>query len=364
MTTDDDLSERFEVARGRSSGPFVMVPLWVMLNASAKARALYEALAAHRDWWATGHLVEDVEVSALASLIDVADRKSVRRYVRELEDLGAVEVVRRTTPEGMLGANVYVIHDVPPDGFARPRTLKEYYAENGKAAGQYDGVSAPHRNKQGKDRKPDSSKAGKTGKNDVHAGRSDGASAPHPPYKKGVRKNPPSSPPRHTGDTGIAGAPSAREGEDRSQDGITSGSAASVPPPRSAPEDETDLTARELLTSLPTPVAIGTRAVRDLTPIVAEALAAGWTAEALTAHLTAELPARVRSARALLMHRLEDLPPAPPAAADERPALPPRCGDFRHDPLAPHDRLLYPPGEAPRRCPACHPAVLQDGGVR
>lgn len=376
LVTDQTGPERFEVVRGRSAGPFVIVPLWIVLNSSPKARALYEVLAAHRDWWATGHLVEDATQEDLAALIDVKQARSVRRYLRELEALGAIDIIRRTTESGLNDSSVYVIHDIPPDNFVGPRTLSEYYKQRPKSAGQPVGRSSAPRSNQGEYDTPRDRESDNTGKFGVVPGRTVGrSSAPRGalerpsvgrssaplPYKKGVRRTPPSSPPSHTGDEGLGSAPSAREEGDGSS-AETAG--ASVPPPRSAPEENQELvTAREVLASLPEPIKVGARSVRDLAPAVVDALADGWTPETLSAHLSAELPARVRSARALLMHRLGDLP-SPPAEKDQEPPLPPRCGDSWHDPLAPHDRLLYPPGEPPRRCPTCHPTALQDGGAR
>ncbi|MGI5208948.1 hypothetical protein ACQEU6_46220 [Spirillospora sp. CA-108201] len=380
--------ERFRAARGRSSGPFVIVPLWVMLNASAKARALYEALAAHRDWWATGQLVEDVEWTALAKLIDVKDRKALRRYLQELAKLGAIEIHRSTTDGGMRGANVYVIHDVAPDGFKLPKTLGEYYARERETAAQADGASTPHRSNQGKATKAPNGGTGKGDKNSVPAGRSDGVSGPHawgpdapsdgvstppPPYKKGVRKNPPSSPPSHTGSasagTEVEDAPSARgEGElpketSRVREGAA-GAARRVPPPRAGADDVggrsgDDLgVARELLAGLPSPVTPGARTVRDLAPAVAAALAAGWAPELLAERLTVDLPARVHSARALLSHRLADLPPEPPASPAAGRVYGPRCGDPRHDLRAPEgDRYLYEGVDVIGLCVCARPLV-------
>lgn len=125
---DDAGAETIEVVNGRVSAPFVQVPLWVVFGASAKARALYEAIAAHRDWWAGGNRSENVTLSVLAELIDVKKPSSVHPYVRELVELGAIDVVRRKTVDGMNAPNVYVIHTEPPDGFTGPRTVKEYRA--------------------------------------------------------------------------------------------------------------------------------------------------------------------------------------------------------------------------------------------
>lgn len=149
-------------------------------------------------------------------------------------------------------------------------------------------------------------------------------------------------PPSHTGPAsagaGALEAPAARGEGEGSPEGTASppaGPGGAVPSPRAAAddhgqalEDERLGAARRLLEGLPAPVTPGARTVRDLAPVVAAALAAGWTRETLTARLTADLPATVRSVRALLTHRLDDLPP-PPLAEEPRPALPPHCGDAR-----------------------------------
>lgn len=175
-------------------------------------------------------------------------------------------------------------------------------------------------------------------------GRMDAA---HSSIRRGS-KTPPSSPPSHTGPAStqsrVKDAPSARE-EGRTSHGNLNSLAESgeaVPPPRAAADDaetapaadgnafadELLKAAQRVLKDLPAPLTPGARTVRDLAPIVAAALADGWTPETLTARLTVDLPTTVRSARALLTHRLDDLPP-PPLAEEPRPALPPHCGDAR-----------------------------------
>ena len=172
--------------------------------------------------------------------------------------------------------------------------------------------------------------------------------APKTSYESSAEP-PPSSPPSHTGPAsagaGAENAPAARGEGEGSPEETRSAPAGSVPSPRAAADrdegqaadrdegqaadrDERLAAARQLLEALPTPIRPGGRTVRALAPAVAAALAAGWTPETLTARMTADLPATVRSARALLTHRLDDLPP-PPLAEEPRPALPPHCGNDR-----------------------------------
>lgn len=102
-----------------------------------------------------------------------------------------------------------------------------------------------------------------------------------------------------------------------------------------------------------------------LAALVATAWAAGWTPRALHRELVTELEG-VRSLYAVWKTRLQDLA-APPTlsavsvdlgASEGRQALPPRCDDPLHDPIAPHDRFLYPQDGLARRCPRCHPKAL------
>lgn len=156
------------------------------------------------------------------------------------------------------------------------------------------------------------------------------------PSEEPSEEPPPPSPPSHESPaSATAGdAPAARGEGEGSPEETRRAPAGSVPSPRAAAEgqdaerDERLAAARRLLEALPAPIRPGGRTVRALAPAVADALAAGWTPETLTARLTADLPATVRSVRALLTHRLDDLPP-PPLAEEPRPALPPHCGDAR-----------------------------------
>jgi DNA-binding MarR family transcriptional regulator len=92
---------------------------------------------------------------------------------------------------------------------------------------------------------------------------------------------------------------------------------------------------------------IGTKAASRLTDAVSEALAGGWNAEDLVAHLGAS-PEGVRSPYAVLKARLADLP-APPARPTPRPSW---CGECHQT------TRLRDTATGAMRCPSCHPAVL------
>ncbi|MEO6767609.1 MAG: helix-turn-helix domain-containing protein [Umezawaea sp.] len=88
-----------------------------------------------------------------------------------------------------------------------------------------------------------------------------------------------------------------------------------------------------------------------LAPMVATALATGWTRDALLAYLAANSDG-VRSAFAVLTTRLGDLPAAP-AAKPVPVGPPPWCGHC--DGPEPAQRFVTTPDGKLARCPRCHP---------
>lgn len=90
---------------------------------------------------------------------------------------------------------------------------------------------------------------------------------------------------------------------------------------------------------------------RRLAPKVVEALAAGWSAQRLAAHLSA-YPEGVRSPHAVLSARLNDLPPASHHAREPR-ARPTWCGAC-DEPSRTYERDDGRWG----RCPDCHPQLV------
>lgn len=116
-----------EVVVGR--GPaYVQVPLWIVFSGvSPTALALYNLFAAHvnarrgdREVWPSR--------PDLAGWLSLKKASSVDRYITELVDLGAVDVHRRRTRDGMRTRNQYVIHFEPPPGHTGPRTIADVYA--------------------------------------------------------------------------------------------------------------------------------------------------------------------------------------------------------------------------------------------
>jgi Helix-turn-helix domain len=103
-------------ARPSNDPPFTQAPDW-MLTAplSMQARMLYWALLAHvnrkrgddRCW---------PSMEALAEMLGLRNRQSVARYVRELEEFGAIEVDRN--PSSTKRQYVYTVRQQPPAGFA------------------------------------------------------------------------------------------------------------------------------------------------------------------------------------------------------------------------------------------------------
>ncbi|MBA8825315.1 hypothetical protein FHX42_002666 [Saccharopolyspora lacisalsi] len=85
---------------------------------------------------------------------------------------------------------------------------------------------------------------------------------------------------------------------------------------------------------------------RRLAPKVVEALAAGWSAQRLAEHLSAN-PEGVKSPAAVLTSRLDDLPSAADGARDQRPSW---CGQCDEP-----SRTIERSDGRWRRCPDCHP---------
>src|SRR5262249_17865021 len=117
-----------------------------------------------------------------------------------------------------------------------------------------------------------------------------------------------------------------------------------------------------LLTGLPAPWATGGREQAALTPRIAAALAAGWSACDLTGYLTTTPPADMRRPGAVLAYRLRpDVlpdPPAtvPPAAPGPPPRPPPRPGTPAAPPPPPPPPARATPRTPPQPAPRGGPA--------
>lgn len=120
---------------GRRSPKFVQTPEWVLVaGVSAPAQALYTVLLGHVNRARDDGLAWP-GMDALADLLGFKQRKSVQRYLRELVDLGAVDVDRQRSTRRF---NIYTVHETPPDGYVGPKSLQDFYAARkpGIAAGQ------------------------------------------------------------------------------------------------------------------------------------------------------------------------------------------------------------------------------------
>lgn len=97
------------------TGPFAMVPAWVLEHPELGDRAVrvYAALARFAD---------NDTGSSWPSRATLAERcggcsvDSVDRALRQLRDLGAITVERRRTAEGDPDTSLYTIRRLPPDG--------------------------------------------------------------------------------------------------------------------------------------------------------------------------------------------------------------------------------------------------------
>ena len=142
----------------------------------------------------------------------------------------------------------------------------------------------------------------------------------------------------------------------------------SVPPQAAAPEpdgggkpDEALVAAIEFLTNLSAPWTVGPVTAKAHAPELLRMIAKqGWQLDdALAAKLT-ENPEGINNHRAILRHRINDLPKAPPPkAAKPRSRLPPWCRECADGNRAAerngHIRQVYDEAGNGRPCPKCHP---------
>lgn len=104
-----------------------MTPEWVIVaGLTPQAVALYTVLLAHVNRQRhDGAAWPGMDV--LAELLGYRRRQSVQPYVRELSSLGAIDVETQATRAGR--RNVYIVNEVPPDGYAGSMSLAEFHAE-------------------------------------------------------------------------------------------------------------------------------------------------------------------------------------------------------------------------------------------
>lgn len=135
MSDDQKRSQVFKAGRTYDRPPFTMVPEWITFaDISMAAKALYQILAAHVNQerkLATGDTSVWPSEAMMALAAGYTQERSVRRYVKELEELGAIEVERGRNPYNLMRKqNTYTVHEVPPPGYKGPKTIDEFYARN------------------------------------------------------------------------------------------------------------------------------------------------------------------------------------------------------------------------------------------
>lgn len=124
---ESQADETGTVDRGRWDVPFAQLPDWVALSGvSDRAKALYWLLAMHVNVTRDDGRVWPVK-QTLADLMGINRVANIDRYLSELESVGAIDVVRQRHG-GLRLHNRYVVHRRPPDGYAGPTTLQEFYA--------------------------------------------------------------------------------------------------------------------------------------------------------------------------------------------------------------------------------------------
>lgn len=114
------------IRAGRRAPTFVMTPEWVIVaGLTPQAQALYTTLLAHVNRQ-RGDGIAWPGMDALAELLGYKRRQSVRPYLDELADVGAIDIKVRPSRTGR--HNVYVVHEVPPAEYAGVVSLAEHYA--------------------------------------------------------------------------------------------------------------------------------------------------------------------------------------------------------------------------------------------
>jgi hypothetical protein len=124
----DSNTEPFEV-EAEDELPFVQLGHWVALSGvSAGALALYWMLAMHlnrtrgdRYVWPTTDI--------LAHMLGYSRGDKIKRFVDELVVIGAIRVISVPDLKGPQKRNVYRLRRNPPEGYAGPVSLKQFYAQ-------------------------------------------------------------------------------------------------------------------------------------------------------------------------------------------------------------------------------------------
>jgi hypothetical protein len=120
------MNESSALRAGRKA-PFAQIAEWVIAApVTTQAKALYMALAAHEN-----HARGDGRVwpglTSVAKMLGYKHRQSLSRYITELVELGAIEIEYETHAGGR--RPVYIIHELPPDGYGDARSVVEFHAQ-------------------------------------------------------------------------------------------------------------------------------------------------------------------------------------------------------------------------------------------
>lgn len=112
------------VEAGRKGLPWTQVHNWVLLSGvPARSLAAYVFLKAHVN---SESGTAYPGTARLATYLGLARSDKVAAVIRPLVAVGAVTVERRGVP----ARNVYVVHDVPPDGYDGPLSVSDWSAAN------------------------------------------------------------------------------------------------------------------------------------------------------------------------------------------------------------------------------------------
>ncbi|OEJ22299.1 hypothetical protein BGK67_32545 [Streptomyces subrutilus] len=125
-------SDPFEV-EAEDELPYVQLGHWIGLaDIDAKAKELYWLLALHlnrrrgdRYVWPTTEI--------LALLMGYSRGDKITKFVRELEGIGALTVIKVPDGRGPQHKNVYKLRRTPPVGYSGPRSLSQFYDQLGHA---------------------------------------------------------------------------------------------------------------------------------------------------------------------------------------------------------------------------------------
>lgn len=132
--TDD--GEPVRIKQGRRA-PYTQLGDWVMLAPPAivrhAAKVLYWSLSAHLtvkqdDEDTPPELRVNPTLEMLAAMLGYSNWRKLAPYLKDLEDLGAIEVATELVPgEGNRRRNSYTIHQSPPEDYEHHESLGEFY---------------------------------------------------------------------------------------------------------------------------------------------------------------------------------------------------------------------------------------------